>query len=347
MNQTDPEKTGPLEAIEAGREEMQAAQPRDWATRLRYNYEELIGQPEAIATTLTKERERIQDVADAFARRVDRRIYSIGCGDSWATSQAVRAPFEQLLGLPFEPLQALEFARYAVGTAGPGDAVIGLSASGTTPETAKGLELAREAGALTIGATMAADSPFTEVAERFLLVHAIRRASFPTQASTANLALLLALAAQTALQLGRNLDQARQFQMWLDDLPPLVAQIIAVSEPVAASIATRWLAQEAFTFVGAGPGLAAAMFGAAKIREGFEGYGWAIGTEEFHHYEIVHQGDPVFLVAPKDVAYSRAVDVAVEVKKAGGVLYSVITEGEETISAISDAAFYVPPLPTA
>ncbi len=331
--------------IEVERAAMRAHQPRDRATRLRYNYEELTGQPAAIRATLTAERDRIRAVGLLLAERVPKRVYGIGCGDSWSTCQAVRDTFEMLLDTPFEVMQALEFTRYGWRFVGADDVVIGLSASGTTAETARGLQAAREAGALTIGVTNTEDSLFTQVPETYLLGRAIRRASFPTQASTVGLAALIALASETARARGLHDERVHEAEAWLDALPAMVERVIAAADPLAAGLGARWADRTAFLFVGAGPGLAAAMFGACKIREGCEGYGWVLGTEEFHHYDVVHPGDPVFLIAPDDAAYPRAVDVARAVHDAGGVLYSVVPEGETAVAAQSDVAFRIPATP--
>ncbi|MDQ6925232.1 MAG: SIS domain-containing protein [Candidatus Eremiobacteraeota bacterium] len=331
--------------VEVERAAMRAHQPRDRATRLRYNYEELTGQPAAIRETLTVERDRIRAVARLLAERVRGRIYGIGCGDSWSTSQAVRGTFETLLDLPFEVMQALEFTRYGRRFVGAGDVVIGLSASGTTAETVRGLQAAREAGALTIGVTNDEGSLFTQVPDTYLLGHAIRRASFPTQASTVGLAALLALASEAARVRGLHDDLVREVDGWLEALPKTVERIIAAADPLAARLGARWVDRAAFLFVGAGPGLAAAMFGASKIREGCEGYGWVLGTEEFHHYDVVQPGDPVFLIAPDDAAYPRAVDVARAVHDAGGVLYSVVSEGETAVAERSAVVFRIPATP--
>ncbi len=331
--------------IEAERAAMRAHQPRDRATRLRYNYEELTGQPAAIRATLTAERDRIRAVGRLLAARAHGRIYGIGCGDSWATCQAVRDTFELLLDTPFEVMQALEFTRYGRRFVGADDVVIGLSASGTTAETVRGLQAAREAGALTIGVTNTGDSLFTQVPETYLLGRAIRRASFPTQASTVGLAALIALACEAARARGLHHERVREADAWLDALPTTVEQVIAAADPQAAGLGGRWVDCTAFLFIGAGPGLAAAMFGACKIREGCEGYGWVLGTEEFHHYDVVHPGDPVFLIAPDDAAYPRAVDVARAVHDAGGVLYSVVPEGETAVAEQSAVAFRIPATP--
>ncbi len=325
--------------IEAERAAMRARQPRDRAMRLRYNYEELVGQPAAIRATLTAERDRIRAVGLLLAERAPRRVYGIGCGDSWSTCQAVRDTFEMLLDTP------LEFTRYGRRFVGADDVVIGLSASGTTAETARGLQAAREAGALTIGVTNTENSLFTLVPETYLLGRAIRRASFPTQASTVGLAALIALASEVARARGLHDERVREADAWLDALPATVERVIAAADPLAAGLGGRWVGRTAFLFVGAGPGLAAAMFGACKIREGCEEYGWVLGTEEFHHYDVVHPGDPVFLVAPDDAAYTRAVDIARAVHDAGGVLYSVVPEGETAVAERSAVAFRIPATP--
>jgi glucosamine--fructose-6-phosphate aminotransferase (isomerizing) len=155
------------------------------------------------------------------------------------------------------------------------------------------------------------------------------------------------LAAETALLSNKHSDQAHQLKDWLLALPALVAQIINDSQAAAETLAAQWVDRDLFTFVGAGPGQAAARFGAAKICEGCEAIGWFIGTEEFHHYEIVREGDPVFLVAPDDSAKFRAIDVAQKIKRASGVLYSVVPAGEKEIAGLSASAFRIPATPPA
>jgi len=331
--------------IEAERVAMRAGQPRDRATRLRYNYEELIGQPAAIRETLVAERDHIEAVARLLAARGHGRIYAVGCGDSWSTCQAVKDSFEIMLETPFEVLQSLEFNRFGRRFVSKDDVVIGLSASGTTAETIRGLEAARAAGALTIGVTNSPNSPFTKVPEAYLLGRAMRRASFPTQASTVGLAALLALAGEAARIRGMHVGLVQELDDWLSALPTVVERVITEADPSAAVLGPLWVGRAVFTFVGAGPGLAAAMFGAAKIREGCEGYGWVIGIEEFHHYEVVQEGDPVFLVAPQDESYFRAIDVARAVHEAGGVLYSVVPAGTTEVAGLSTVAFQVPSMP--
>ena len=77
--------------------------------RVELTHDEMWAQPEAVRRTLAKERRAIAEVAAACAKRSLDRIVMVGCGDSLASMLAVRAMYEQLLGIPCEPIQALDF----------------------------------------------------------------------------------------------------------------------------------------------------------------------------------------------------------------------------------------------
>ena len=81
---------------------------------------EILEQPEVIRTTLLREREGIAAAARTIAAADIRRVYLTGCGDSLAVMVAVRSLFEMLLGIPCEPVQALDMAYYYHHTLGPG-----------------------------------------------------------------------------------------------------------------------------------------------------------------------------------------------------------------------------------
>ena len=80
---------------------------------------EILAQPQAIRATLAGARDATVDAAGVLARAGIRRIVMTGCGDSLAVMIAARLFFEQLLGVPCEPVQALDVAYYGYGRSMP------------------------------------------------------------------------------------------------------------------------------------------------------------------------------------------------------------------------------------
>ena len=117
----------------------------------------------------------------------------VGCGDSLAVMIAARQALESTLGVPCEPMQSLEFAYYHAHLVDADTAVIALSSSGETTRTVEAL-LRRPASRIVYRCPDQHGrlDPATE-ADTALKIEATR-VGWPTQSSTAALALLLELA---------------------------------------------------------------------------------------------------------------------------------------------------------
>src|SRR5260370_23807956 len=118
--------------------------------RVELTFRELQTQPQMIRTTLDREHHAIRAVARDLAKVPIDRIYLVGCGDSLAAMIAVRAWFEELVNVPCEPLQALDFAYYYHRFVGPRTLVVTLSSSGTTTRTVEAMLMPRAGGARTV-----------------------------------------------------------------------------------------------------------------------------------------------------------------------------------------------------
>ena len=106
---------------------------------------------------------------------------------------AARVLLEEMFGVPCEPVQALEMAYYARQPVDASAFVVGLSSSGETPRTVEAMVVARAMGAQTLALTNTANSTMTREADHTLFIHAERK-GWPTQSSTAAIALIMALA---------------------------------------------------------------------------------------------------------------------------------------------------------
>ncbi|MEZ4707107.1 MAG: SIS domain-containing protein [Caldilineaceae bacterium] len=98
-----------------------------------------------------------------------KRMVITGCGDSHMAGLATELAFEELAGIPTEPMTAMQAARYGV-TYQPksfpkNPLVLGISVSGTVKHSPKPLPL-REDGALTVAVTANPDAPLAKPPRR-------------------------------------------------------------------------------------------------------------------------------------------------------------------------------------
>ena len=73
---------------------------------------EVYAQPKVVARVLQELQEQILELAQTLARRQVNLVLASGSGDSWFAAQAVRLAWDRYAGLPFEALQAYEYAAY-------------------------------------------------------------------------------------------------------------------------------------------------------------------------------------------------------------------------------------------
>jgi glucosamine--fructose-6-phosphate aminotransferase (isomerizing) len=250
----------------------------------------------------------------------------------------VRHAFESLTGLPLEAAEALDYAAYGVVTANARTLVIGLSSGGSTPAVMAALRRARERGATTVGVS---NTPGSAVLTRFdagLLVHATRK-GWPTQASTAALALLVRLAASLAEAKGTD---ASGLADELAALPGLMDHVLAGLDRPVAALAERLAPAALWLFTGLGPNFAAASFGAAKIRELSPVHALAIPLEEMHHYRLPKRGDPLVIVATDAASRERALDTALVGEAVGARMVAVLSAPDPEIGRRVDETLLVP-----
>jgi glucosamine 6-phosphate synthetase-like amidotransferase/phosphosugar isomerase protein len=315
--------------------------------KLRFRVEatgpELFGQPAAVQATLQLNATTLDTLADRLAAGV-RRVVLVGCGDSLAVMIAARQVLESMIGVPCEPMQGLEFAYYHAHLADAGTAVIALSSSGETTRTVEALLVAQHRGSYTVALTNTAGSTLQSEADTSLKIEATR-VGWPTQSSTAALALLLELAIRAGERRVPTL--AAPLRAAFDELPDLMAKVISRIDPLIAKIADDEVEAGVQTvlFSGAGPNLASAIVGAAKVKECTTLHAIDIQVEEYHHYNSQKAGEPLFLFAPSGPSVPRAVDTGRDALRWGGRLYVVTTNGDGAFDDLAGQVIILPAIP--
>ena len=244
-------------------------------------------------------------------------LYMVGCGDSAFAGEAAALAFQKHTGIHAEGIHALDFARYRVRYLPRRSAVICISFSGKVGRTIEAAIQARRFGHRVLVLTGTADSPLARAADDTLLLSVPTLGYSPgTSTYLAILAALLDLAITWGGLRGNDTTYARSL-LW--SAPDLARQTLEAAQQPVQALAERLAQLEWFTFLGAGPNLATAHFGAAKLFEGPRKLGVATNIEEWAHeqYFISGAGTPVFLIAPGGASSDRAGEILSELRYIG------------------------------
>ncbi|RFA18168.1 SIS domain-containing protein [Subtercola boreus] len=307
--------------------------------RVEVTREEMFGQPQSIRATWARNSDGVAQIAAQLAERSTDRVFLVGAGDSLAVMIAARLTLELMLGVPCEPVQSLEFAYYQRHLVTPASLVIALSSSGETTRTVEAALVAQHAGAMTIALTNTAGSTLDLESERTLMIEATR-VGWPTQSSTAAIALLMRLATEVGIR--RGVAGAPQLADELVTLPDVIADVLATNDGPIAEIARVEAARTMYLFSAGGPNWAAAIVGAAKVKETTPDHAVEIEVEEYHHYNTQKPNEPLFIFAPSGPSVPRAVDTGRDARRYGGQLYVVTSEGEHAFDEHANAVLTVP-----
>ncbi|MFR5584318.1 MAG: SIS domain-containing protein [[Clostridium] scindens] len=309
--------------------------------RNSYTYEELLGQPDKIRETLDKEDAAIRKVAGLLGKKKIRQIYMIGCGDSVAALRGVRFFLESLLGIPCKEEDALDFAYYNSGAVNEETLVITLSSSGRTVRVVEALLAARARGAQTLALSNTPDSPLMKAATAGIIIHASRK-GWPTQSSTSAMAAVVRLGLELGKTLGIDPEKVDYYEKEFDKIPELMEQAIHMTEEKMKGMAERLYSKKMFFFCGGGPFFTCAEYGSAKVKEATPVYAMPVLLEEFHHYNTLKKGDPLFLIAPPGYSDQRALETIWAGKELGGSIYVLTSDNEEALIQEADEAVILP-----
>jgi glucosamine--fructose-6-phosphate aminotransferase (isomerizing) len=274
-----------------------------------------------------------------------KHVVLTGCGDSHMASVASELAFEQVAGVPTDPLTAMTAGRYAAPyfdrsfTRNP--LVMAISVSGTVARTREALALARANGALTVAVTGNPNSPLAQVAEKVLSCVVPDFAPAPGVRSYRVSLLMLYLTAIRIAEIRGRLtqDQANAMRRQLKGTADSIeATIAAIREPVR-KLAEASAEHHNFVFVGDGPNYATALFSAAKLMEAAGRHAAGQDTEEWAHLQYFVNDAPVtptWLISPGGRGHSRAAELTEPTKRIGRTLVAVVPEGDTAIAGAAD-----------
>jgi glucosamine--fructose-6-phosphate aminotransferase (isomerizing) len=273
------------------------------------------------------------------------RIIIIACGTSWHAGLVAEYIIEELCRIPVEVEYASEF-RYRNPVVNKGDVIIAISQSGETADTLVAIEKAKEQGAIIFGVVNAVGSSIARASHTGAYTHSgpeIGVAS--TKAFTGQLAVLTMIALKIAHNKG-TISEERYLQLLQDlhDVPEKVDAILKNAEEVKA-IAEKYKDSTDALFLGRGYNFPVALEGALKLKEISYIHAEGYPAAEMKHGPIalVTETLPVIFVATKDSYHEKVVSNMQEIKARKGRVISIITEGDELSTSLSNDVFAVPP----
>jgi glucosamine--fructose-6-phosphate aminotransferase (isomerizing) len=287
--------------------------------------------------------------------RSAKRIYLVGCGDSYHAPVGAELAFHQFAGVPTQAVSALTFSRYIAGhlpSTGPNtNLVIAVSVSGVVSRTIEALQLAQQMGAVGVALTGTPDAPLGQAAQKIFkttvppLPDELQGMHVPGVRSY--LASQMALYS-AAIRIGEvrghlTTAQADARRAELLDLATVMEATIQACQPVAHDLMQQWADANEFVYVGAGPLYGVAMFSAAKMLEASGDPSMAQETEEWAHLQYFsgRADTPTILISAADHDADRMAEVAFAAKSIGRRVVAVVPEGEQAISQQTQAVLPV------
>jgi glutamine---fructose-6-phosphate transaminase (isomerizing) len=300
----------------------------------------LRGRLDAEAGTITMS--GIQQYAEQIVTA--NRIVMIACGTSWHAGLVAEYIFEELCRINVEVEYASEF-RYRNPVINKGDVIIAISQSGETADTLVAIETAKSKGAIILGVVNVVGSSIARASHGGAYTHAgpeIGVAS--TKAFTAQLAVLTMIALKIAHIKG-SVSTSRYMQLLreLNEIPEKVAWTLKNSGHIQ-DLARKYKDASDFLYLGRGYNFPVALEGALKLKEISYIHAEGYPAAEMKHGPIalVDETLPVVFIATKDTYHEKVVSNMQEIKARKGKVISVITEGDEHSTELSDDVMIVP-----
>jgi glucosamine--fructose-6-phosphate aminotransferase (isomerizing) len=279
------------------------------------------------------------------------RVMIAACGTSWHAGLAGKYMLEQLARVPVEVDYASEF-RYRDPVIDERTLLVVISQSGETADTIAALREAKERGAKILSICNVQGSMITRESDGAILTHAgpeIGVAS--TKAFTSQMVALYLF----ALHLGQlrgalTQDAARAHAQELAELPVKIEHLLSESDELE-ELAREFHRATDFLYLGRGINFPIALEGALKLKEisYIHAEGYPAGEMKHGPNALIDERLPVVVINTREegdraseLRYEKTHSNIVEVKAREGVVISVLTEGDQMSSEVSDHVISVP-----
>jgi glutamine---fructose-6-phosphate transaminase (isomerizing) len=308
----------------------------------------------AQADLLPKVVERVRPQAAELVRGHTtelRRVFLVGCGDSYYAAYGAQQAFERLSGIDTIAMEAMEFARYKAPFIGRESLVVPISNGGRVMRTVEAAEVARQAGSPVILVTGRPDSPFGRLGLPMVDQYVEPDGGSPAVNA---LGLVNYMASFISLILiGQELGRARGASS--DAERALIDSGLAAAPSLIRSTIDQHLEPlrdwtldhplDSFFVLGAGPSFGAAQFVGAKFFEAPQFAASVQQLEEWAHEQFfTHRpGRQVMILAPVGQSAARAAEILAGIQAVNGV--AIVVTDDPALLEVADLGLEIPTSP--
>ncbi|MCW5961139.1 MAG: glutamine--fructose-6-phosphate transaminase (isomerizing) [Pyrinomonadaceae bacterium] len=273
------------------------------------------------------------------------------CGTSWHAGIAGKYMIEELARVPVEVDYASEF-RYRNPVLRETDLLIVISQSGETADTIAAMREAKASGCKVLAICNVQGSMITREADGTILTHAgpeIGVAS--TKAFTSQMIAIYLFSLYLGQLLGKLSEaEAKHHAQELAELPLKIEHLLSDADSIE-ELSKEFFRSQDFLYLGRGINFPVALEGALKLKEisYIHAEGYPAGEMKHGPNALIDEKLPVVVVNTRDesnegsvLRYEKTHSNIVEVKSRDGIILSILTEGDEMSSLVSDHVIEVP-----
>ncbi|MCU1290334.1 MAG: glutamine--fructose-6-phosphate transaminase [Acidobacteria bacterium] len=275
----------------------------------------------------------------------------VACGTSWHAGIAGKYMIEQLARVPVDVDYASEF-RYRNPVLDENTLLIVISQSGETADTIAAMREAKKYGCKTLAVCNVQGSMIHREADGTILTHAGPEIGVASTKAFTSQMIALYLFALYLGQLRGKLDetQARQHAQQLAELPLKIEHLLGDADSIE-ELSREFFRSQDFLYLGRGINFPVALEGALKLKEisYIHAEGYPAGEMKHGPNALIDEKLPVVVVntreegnASSELRYEKTHSNIVEVKARDGIVVSVLTEGDEMSSRVSDHVIEIP-----
>ncbi len=273
------------------------------------------------------------------------------CGTSWHAGIAGKYMIEELSRLSVEVDYASEF-RYRSPVLDENTLLIVISQSGETADTIAAMREAKQSGCKVLAICNVHGSMITREADGTILTHAGPEIGVASTKAFTSQMIALYLFALYLGQLRGKLDesQAKFHAQQLAELPLKIERLLSDADNIE-ELSKEFFRTTDFLYLGRGINFPVALEGALKLKEisYIHAEGYPAGEMKHGPNALIDEKLPVVVIntreqgnAASELRYEKTHSNIVEVKSRDGIVVSVLTEGDEMSSRVSNHVIEIP-----
>jgi glucosamine--fructose-6-phosphate aminotransferase (isomerizing) len=281
---------------------------------------------------ILNEENRQNIIKAAKAIRGKPAVHFMGCGTSYFVSIAATYIFHALCGVQSTASNSFEFITYPPPNL-EHSVVVGISHTGKTPTVVQAIERTKEAGAVTLGFTDAADSALGQTAEYVIASALGEEPALPkTRSYCASLLRAYLLAVELAQLENKDTLVYREI---LQQSPMIAQQILETFEKPIQELANSITLPKRIIIAGGGPQWATANEASLKLIEAALYHSDAWELEEAVHgtWASTRAGDLIIIPAMRGGSLSKCQKLATGMKTIGATVWALTDDAGTEINA--------------